>query len=142
MNILHLLNCISFKRLQLLCNFEQLRKHCLFWHILNFVQETFHLATSNNGKFDNSNSGLMSAQKVHLVPKCMTVFTLLTSNSYPSFIMKDKNACRYSLSNSQRIRKFVCHALLRCKQFSLKYFISNHGFKQVLGPVNSSLLDG
>lgn len=114
-NILPLLSCILLKSLSN-CNLGHLRKPCLFWNILDFVQETFHLGTSNNGKFDDSNSGMIAAQKVHLVPKCITVFTLLDSNSFPSFILKDIIPIA-TLSNFQRILKVVCQAMLRLKHF-------------------------
>lgn len=86
------------------------------------------MGTSNNGKSDDSNSGVIAAQKVHLVPKCITVFTLLDSNSLPSFILKDKMPIA-TLSNSQRVLKVVCQALLRLKHFLPECFISNHVFK-------------
>lgn len=96
------------------------------------------MGTSNNGEADYSNSGVITAQKVRVVPKCITVFTLLNSNSPPSFILKDKMPIA-TLSNSQRILKRVCIALLRLKHFLPKCCTSSHALKEVLRPVNSSL---
>lgn len=127
-NILFRLNCISLKRFQSLCNFEHLRKPYLFWHILNLFRKHFIWEQATMEKSDDSNSGVIAAQKVHLVPKCINVFILLDSNSPPFFILKDKNAYRYSLQFSENTKTCVL-SLLRLKHFSSQCFISNHAFK-------------
>lgn len=68
-----------------------------------------------------TNSGAMVAQKVHLVPKCITVFTLLSSNSPPSLMQKDKVPIA-TLSNTQRMLSCVCQALLSLDYLSPRRF--------------------
>lgn len=66
---------------------------------------------------------IIAAQKVHVVPKYITVFTLLNSNSPPSFIMKDKNAYCYSLRFSGNMKACVsCLAEMETFLIQMFYF--------------------
>ena len=80
---------------------------------------------------------MIAAQKAHLVPKCITVFTLLNSNSPPSFLLRDTMPAATQILG---ILKLACQALLRQKRFSPKCLLLMVLLKQVLGPLTLACL--
>ena len=95
------------------------------------------METSNSEESDYSNLGMTAAQKVHLIPKCITVFILLNSNSPPSFILKDKVPIA-TLSNAQNTKACVS-SLAKTETFLTQVFTSNHAFEASTRAINTSL---
>ena len=82
-------------------------------------------------------TGVIAAQKAHLVPKCIAVFTLLNSNSPPSFLLRDTMPTATQILG---ILQLACQALLRQKHFSPKCLLLMVLMKQVLGPLTLTCL--